>query len=411
MSEIRSRAGRKRREAKPAPAAFPALRPRLDGRHQLTARFVRHLLRQPPCLAFPPRMQATALAGWKDGVRNRLRRLLAFPSVPRQPPPRQLEEVPRDGYRLQRWELYPEPGSVVPFLMLVPDGASAARPAPLVLCFPGSEHPKEFLCGEPWDGPGATPFGERQFMARQFARAGFVALAMDNPGTCSLFDPSQSHWARQAEHLLWLGRSYEGLSTFQKRVALRWAAGLPFVDRRRVAVCGHSLGAKPALHLGVLEPGVAAVIWNGHASDDRERALALNLTPAAPWHHVPGFARWFDCVDLMCALAPKPLLVTEGGHAKDLAKIRKAYRLDGAPRGFQSAFMPRFADPATRCRRRMPEEGLTLEDYMRYGNYDTDHYFKGDVAVPWLCRIFGMPVHDVSRPVPGRGAADRRKER
>lgn len=396
MSIQGSHKGRGPRRAQASAELRPVPPDRPDGRHALTARFVRHLLRQTPRLAFDPRMSAGESERWRRDVRRRLRSLLAFPRVPRQPAPQRIEKAARDGYRLERWELYPEPGSVVPFLLLIPDGASAARPVPLVLCFPGSDHPKEFLCGEPWEGPGATPFGERQFMARQFAQAGFAALAMDNPGTCSLFDPSQPHWTRQAEHLLWLGRSYEGLSTFQKRAALHWARGLPFVDRQRVAVCGHSLGAKPALHLGLLDPGVSAVIWNGHASDDRERTLALNLEPMAPWHHIPGFARWFDNVDLQCALAPTPLLVTEGGHTKDLAKIRQAYRLADAAGRFRVAYMPGFTRAAERCRRRMPEEGLTIEEYRRYGNFGTEHYFKGEVALPWLGRLFGVPLPDGS---------------
>ena len=48
-----------------------------------------------------------------------------------------LDEERRDGYLLQRWEIYPDPDSIVPMLMLVPDTAIRKSPAPGVLCLPG----------------------------------------------------------------------------------------------------------------------------------------------------------------------------------------------------------------------------------------------------------------------------------
>lgn len=361
---------------------------RKDGRFETTAAFVHHLLRQTPRLAFDPAFTPDQFRAWQRAVRRRLRTLLAFPSPPPQPAPRLIAEHPRDGYRLQQWELYPEPCSVVPFLMLVPDTATEKTPAPAVLCFPGSEQPKEALAGEPWPGPWKNRFGEHNFMARHFVRAGFVALAFDNPGTAALADPDRSDWRRQSELLIWLGRTYEGLSTFQKFQALQWVRTLPCVDRRRIAACGHSLGAKPALLLGVLSDAVRAVIWNDHASSWHGQTVATNLKPVAPWHYIPEFILWFDYLDLMCALAPKPFLITEGGVLADHARIRKAYALNNAARNLRVSFMPHFVSPAARCRRR-PPEGIDSDTYAVHANFDGDHYFKDDVAVPWLAKHLG----------------------
>jgi hypothetical protein len=39
----------------------------------------------------------------------------------------------------------------------------------------------------------------------------------------------------------------------------------------------------------------------------------------------------------------------------------------------------------------MPE-GLSLDEYLRFANVDPPgHWFKEDVAVPWLSRVLGMP--------------------
>ncbi len=366
---------------------------RPDNGFSTTAGFVYHLLRRPPELAFDPSFTLLQFRAWKQKVRRKLRQLLAFPRVPPPRPPKLIGESPRDGYVLQRWELYPEPHCVVPFLVLVPNSASLRNPAPAVLCFPGTDHPKEMLCGEPWKGPWKNHFGEREFMARRFVRAGFVAVAFDNPGTASRAHPHNRGWRRNAEQLLWLGRSYEGCSVFEKLVALRWLKTLPFVDRRRIAACGHSLGAKPALLLGVLAPKIRAVVWNDEASRWRIREMVTNLQPAPLWHYIPGFIRWFDYTDLMAAMAPTPLLISEGGRLDDHARIRQAYAMNRAAGNFAVTFMPHFVKPARRIRRAIPE-GIAVKQYKKYANYDGAHYFKAKIAVPWLRKVFGHCGND-----------------
>jgi hypothetical protein len=362
---------------------------RKDGRFVSTPGLVHHLLSQTPELAFDPDMSAEEHRKWKRQVKRKLRDLLAFPDGANEPAPILISDEPRDGYRIQKWELYPEPYSVVPFLMLIPDGASESNCAPAVLCMPGSQQPKEAMCGEPWNASWVNNFGEHEFMAKHFVRAGFVAVAFDNPGTCELAHEDNRCHFRNALQLIWLGRTYEGLSTFHKLCALRWLRTLDSVDSTRIAACGHSLGAKPALLLGLLESSVRAVIWNGMASDWRKRDAVTNLSRVAPWHYMPGFARYFDYMDLMAALAPKPLLITEGGRLDDHLRIRKAFKLNGVSSNFKVTFMPNFADPGKRYRKKMPE-GIRPDGYGQYANYDGDHYFKEDVAVPWLSKMMGV---------------------
>lgn len=375
--------------------ASKLIRPRpADGRFTSTAGLLHRRLKQlQPALAYKPASSLAEFAVWRRRVRQRLRRLLCLPRVQPQPPPVLLSEEPRVGYRLQRWEMYPEPDSAVGMLMLVPDSATPARPAPGVLCLPGSEHRNEWLAGEP-DPPGSPErqFVEHNAMALHLVRQGLVALCVENPGTAGLFEPLAPDWRRQSLELIWLGWSYEGLSVFHKLVALKWFSRLPVVDRRRLAVCGHSLGAKPALLVGVLEPRlVRAVVWNSGAYDWRAYHVAANMTPVAPWHYIPGFMRWFDYLDLKAALAPTPLLITEGGRADELAKVRQAYAVAGAPGNFELSYGPSFRDPASRTAEAQPlPEGLAPAEFVQHINATNDeHYFHADVAVPWLCRVLG----------------------
>ena len=360
---------------------------RSDGRFDTSTGFVHHLLNQKKKLAFDQNQTPENHKKWKTQVKRKLKQLMSFPVVEDQPEPIMLGYEQRDGYQVQTWESYPEPHCVVTFLMLVPDGLSRQQKAPAVMCFPGSQQPKEAICNEPWSSDWVNRFGEHNFMAWHYVKKGFVVLAFDNPGTASMHDPLYQHWYRNSLQLIWLGRSYEGMSVFQKYSVLQWLKRMPFVDRKRIAACGHSLGAKPALILGLLDRDVSAVIWNDMVSNWAYRDYVTNLQPVAPWHYVPGFSCWFDYVDLMAALAPTPFLVTEGGRLDDLKSIEKAYEMTGAINNIDVSFMANFQDPKNRFDGDVPL-GINAEDYGKYANYDTDHYFKDDVAVPWLCELF-----------------------
>jgi len=96
-----------------------------DGRFLPTAAFVHKSLQTlQPKLAFRPDMTREAFPAWQQAVREKLLELMCFPEVRGQPEPKRIWSQARQGYRLERWEAYPEPYSVVPFLLLVPDGVS-----------------------------------------------------------------------------------------------------------------------------------------------------------------------------------------------------------------------------------------------------------------------------------------------
>lgn len=359
---------------------------RPDGRFVSTAGFIHATLKATePALTFDPDMPPADFAHWRERVRDLLRDLLRFPDVPPQPEPRMLWSEPRDGYQLQKWECFPEPRSVVPFLVLIPD--DVPTPAPAVLCFPGSSRTKEGLAGEPEDSD--DRHWARNTMAQRYARAGIVAIAADNPGVGELRGDVQPNRAVPPMNLLWLGRNFEGLTTWQKLPMLQWARSQPWIDPERIAVSGHSLGAKPALNLMVLDEGIRALVFNDFVCDFRERAIATNLALIALWQYIPDFCLWFDSPDLIAACAPRHVLVTEGGRTVHIERIRRAWELQGASGNFEVHYYPRFADPADRLHEGEPiPEGLSMEEYYEYANIDVmNHAFKYEVAVPWLARV------------------------
>lgn len=388
-------------EAKPA-AQVESAAPRTfvsgrdDGRFLHTAGFLHKRLQTlEPKLAFSADMTSEGLPAWRQAVREKLLELMCFPKVPAQPPPKRIWSQARDGYWLERWEAYPEPYSVVPYLLLVPDGASPRSPAPAVMCFPGSTGSKEALAGEAElpgsPAPDKTKWSDNR-MAYHYARRGLVAAAFDNPATNELAD---SLAARDVLSLyaLWLGRSYEAVSVFQKSVVLRWLAEQPFVDGKRLAVSGHSLGAKPADILGVLFPElVKAVVHNDFVCHWQERAVAMSLCNPGAHQMLPGIFQWFDYTDLEAALAPRPLLFTEGGRPNQIAKIRRAYALAGAAEAVQVHQYEKYEDPASRTldAAAIPL-GVSQEQYFAFAYVDAArHRFRPQRAVPWLASVFGL---------------------
>lgn len=383
-----------------AEQAAPAIEPhtftsnRDDGRHVDTAGFMhKYLQALEPKLAFREDLSLQEFPAWRKKVREKLLELMCFPELPPQPEPRQIDVQARDGYRLERWEAYPEPYSVVPYCVLIPDGASQQSPLPAVICFHGSTKSKESLAGEPELGqktPPDDPKWSDNRMAYHYVQRGMVAVAMDNPATGELVSP-----LRPRSHLsvcgMWMGRNYEAISVFQKACVLGWLATQDFVDPKRIATSGHSLGAKPADILAVLYPEIVhAIIHNDFVCNWQERAVAENLTVPGSHQIVPGIFQWFDYTDLEASLAPRPLLFTEGGRANQIAKIRRAYELHNAAEAMQVYHYQKYSDPKSRPLddEEMPI-GITMEQYFAYANVDAaQHRFRPTRAVPWLAKVF-----------------------
>jgi len=146
-----------------------------------------------PRLAFRFEMSREELPAWQQAVREKLLELMRLPEVPGQPEPKRIWSQAREGYRLERGEAYPEPFSVVPYLLLVPDGGSSNSPAPTVMGFPGSTGSKEALAGEPElpgsPAPDKTKWPDNR-MAYHFACCWRIAARF------RAATPTSSTWAR-----------------------------------------------------------------------------------------------------------------------------------------------------------------------------------------------------------------------
>jgi len=373
-----------------------------DNRYISTRGAVQDMMRNvKPQLAFNPEFSRTEIEEWQIQVRNKMKELMRFPDVPPQPAPKLLSKVKRTGYTVEKWEIYPQPGSVVPFLMLVPDGVSAKKPAPAVLCFPGSNRTKENLAGEDELYPKYTieRHSDRNRMAMYYALQGIVAVAIDNPGIGETSDLEKYFLAPNydrntfSRYLLDVGWHYLGLSAFQGQQILNWMKTLDFINHERIALSGHSLGTEPVMVLSVLNPDIHSIVFNDFLCRIITRAIVTTkpdekgLRPQANWlgHCVPGLWKWFDYPDILASLAPRPLIITEGGATNDLELVKKSYQIMRSKKNVTIKYYPKYSDPKVRRDYEEIPEGITADEYLDYANVDApNHYFKAEVAVPWL---------------------------
>lgn len=373
---------------------------RKDGRYLSSRGCVQRLLAEKtPRLAFDPVMTPKTFRKWQREMKLTMQRLMKHPEIDRTKPAR-IKSIQRDGYRIEKWESYPLPHSVVPFLVMIPDGTDADHPAPAALCIPGFGQTKELLAGERTGNFGLE--GERDTIPRQaamglhYVRQGLVAVVVDNVSCGELSDNGYFDYLATSRFLLEIGWSYLGLCSYQDRVILEWMKEQGFINRQRIIASGFSLGTEPMMVLGLMDDSIYAFVYNDFLCRTRERALVMTCPttrgerpfPNSIEHLIPEFLTNFDFPDIVAALAPRPVICTEGGLDRDFLLIRQAYQKAGAEKNFTWYHYEKFANDSLRKPITDMPEGIDRATFFRLANVDPpNHYFKTEWVIPWLKRL------------------------
>lgn len=349
-------------------------------------------------LAFNPDFSDEERGRWKSDIRDKARELMKFPENGDLSGKSDIVWTKqREGYRVEKHVIYPEPHSAVPFLVLIPDKASDERRVPGVLCISGSSGTKELLANEPeLDGkptPNKHPYHNR--MAWHYVQAGYVAVSVENPGVGELKCDEDNIWGSRSDfsaRMVMMGRNYVGISVHQKLCLNEWMKKREYIDSEKLAVSAHSLGAEPAAFLGVLSDDIKAIIYNDFSGNRLKRKVALKKGEiiGGYWHEIPDMFEWFTYIDLLASISPKPLLFTEGGITADLDIIRESYKRDNASQNLTIHYYKKYKAPENRIHEyeELPDN-ITLSEYYEYANIDVgNHFFKEYHAIPWLDKQF-----------------------
>ena len=145
--------------------------------------------------------------------------------------------------------------------------------------------------------------------------------------------------------------------------------------------------------LGTLDSSIYGFVYNDFLCQTQERALVMTAPdkngirpfPNSIRHLIPDFWRKFNFPDIVASLAPRPVIMTEGGLDRDLDLVRAAYDIAGHPENLEIHHYPKFADPEKRKDIKKLPEGLGRNEYYDLVNVDgTNHYFKSELVLPWL---------------------------
>lgn len=200
--------------------------------------------------------------------------------------------IDHTGYRVENFDLVPEPGIVLPASVFVPAGGPERKPAVLFL-----------------DPAGAMTEGGEGGRIEALVREGSVVLALDPRGygrsaprgrLVGGYSPEYS----TAMRALLVGRNLPGMQTEDVLSGFDFLLRRPYVAPDRVRLIGKGNAAVPALFAALLEPRFARVTVEGGP----ESYLAL---VQAATHRglldiaVPGVLRDFDLPDVRAALGQR----------------------------------------------------------------------------------------------------------
>lgn len=356
-----------------------------------------------PKHAFHPEFTRKEFSQWQKRLREAMANIMCFPEVKDQPRPTLLKNEARDGYHIEKWEFYPLPECVSTFLVLIPDHLD--KPVPAIMCIPGSGQCKEELAGEPGEYPRLTPGYQNPKIAHavNLVKAGYIAVAVDNPASGEASDLEKYTAGTAYDYdvisrlLLELGWSYLGYTSYLDMEVLKWMKTQKQIQKDRIILSGFSLGTEPMMVLGTLDPSVFAFVYNDFLCQTQERAEVMTKPnqngrrgfPNSIRHLIPNFWRNFNFPDIVAALAPRPIILTEGGLDRDFNLVRKAYEIAGNPNNVEIHHQPKYADPAKRTDWQSLPKGLGREFYDLVNVDGSNHYYKSELIIPWLNKIVG----------------------
>lgn len=232
----------------------------------------------------------------------------ALPSIDHRAPLniRVIEETRLDKYVRKKITFTPESGSTVYGWLLIPHGA---RHAPAALCL----HQTTAIGKDEPAGLGGKP---NLFYAHELAMRGYVALAPDYPS----FGDDKTDFKQDVYGRGYQSGTMKGIVNHIRAVDV--LESLPEVDKKRIAVIGHSLGGHNALFVAAFDSRIRAVVtscgftaMSRYYGGDLKGWTSPRYMPLiASRYHNSARELPFDFDDILGAIAPRAVFVNAPLH-------------------------------------------------------------------------------------------------
>lgn len=280
-----------------------------------------------------------------EALRENYLRCLGGPFPPLTPLKPQLREtIRKEGYRIDSITYEVEPNERVPALLLIPDSATAQRPAPAIAVW--HQHNGEYHLGK--SEPAGLAGNPMHHTAVALVREGYVVLCPDALCFEERQDPTRRLKGGEFERFEFLrqvvrGRSLAWKNILEMRRAIDFLCSRPEVLSDQLGCYGHSMGSTHTWLVGPLEPRLKCLVGNcclpTYAGIEDEHLL--HCFP----NFVPGWLQFGDTPDIAALIAPRVLHLNFGEKdsgspiefvRKGLVRIAQAYQQAGAPEHFTS---------------------------------------------------------------------------
>ncbi len=248
----------------------------------------------------------------------------------------------KEGYHIERISYEAEPGERVQALLLVPDTASGARPAPGIAVW--HQHNGEYHLGK--SEPAGLAGNPMHHTAVALAREGYVVLCPDALCFEDRQDPKGILKDGEFERFEFLRQVVRGRSLAWKHIldmkrAIDVLCSRPEVLPDRIGCYGHSMGSTHSWLVGPVEPRLTCIVGNCclPTYEAIEEEHLLHCFP----NFVPGWKVFGDTPEIAALIAPRPLHLNLGekdtgspieSARRGLERIARAYDKQGARGNF-----------------------------------------------------------------------------
>ncbi|HWR50036.1 MAG TPA: SUMF1/EgtB/PvdO family nonheme iron enzyme [Bryobacteraceae bacterium] len=264
----------------------------------------------------------------RTAIERKWRALLfgAAPEQPQAPAVKLIETVREQNYTGKLMYLQVEPDWWEKIFVMMPEPAPR-RPLPVVIV---PYYDVDVPAGRNMGGTTFTPGGVRAF-AYLAAQRGFIAVAIRWWG--------QSYGEGVAEAVANVKRRHPNMTGMGKwvqdsRRLVDWLSTLPEVDRSRIGMIGHSLGAKMTLYAMAMDDRINAGVFS-------EGGIGLGFSNYDDYWYLGEATRSLekgtDHHELLALIAPRPFLLIGGDDADSdkswyyVNAVRPIYERNGTP--------------------------------------------------------------------------------
>lgn len=240
-------------------------------------------------------------------------------------PKQRAEPVQKDGYRIESLSYEAEPGDAIPALLLVPDGATANKPAPGIAVW--HQHAGEYHLGK--TEPAGLAGNPMHHTGAALAKEGYVVLCPDALCFEERRDPTGKLKVNNYERFEFLryvvaGKSMAWKNILDMRRAVDYLVSRPEVQADKLGCYGHSMGSTHTWLVGPFEPRLKCLVGNcclpTYVGIHREHML--HCFP----NFIPGIFKHGDTPDIAALIAPRALHL-------NLGELDKGTPIDEARRG------------------------------------------------------------------------------